>query len=344
MPRFLRIAEKKKGTRFTGARWARGVGEVILMSVLMLIGLVISILVAASQWQTVASGQPGRWPFFALQFAAAIAIYLTGLIGILRILWSEGTSAERREAIVNRAREINLLNEVKPVADDWPHVPVEVAWTLTPGEKLRFQLKQRQKPRWNLVVSGILVFVFVGVTSIVTFMTWNSFLQGKIDLFGAGLNVALILASVFSFQLFLQQLLSLTGIGATQIEIDEFPLYQGASYQLRLVQFGRVRLKLIDLELKCIEEATYRDGTDLRNESRIVFSNRILRKRGVDVAQGQPFEAEVDLHIPHHAMHSFSSTNNKVNWILSVEVTARGWPDQSRTFPILLAPQAGTEG
>ncbi len=308
------------------------------MSLLMLFGLAIVILVVASQWRTVAAGEPHQWLLFSVQFAAALALNLAGTLGILRIFWNEGASRERREALVNRAREINLLNEVKPVAEDWPAVPVELAWTLIPGTRLRFRLKQKQQLHWNLIVSFGLALLFVIVASGATFITWTSWGEGRIDLLGAFLNAALLVGCAFSFRIFIRQLLSVTGIRGTRLEIEEYPLRPGKTYKALLIQGGRVRLKKIDVILNCVELATFRDGTDLRSESKKVFGKRVFRKRGIEVQQGQPLEAEFEIGIAEDAMHSFSSANNQVIWNLSVLITSRGWPDQLRTFSLLVGP------
>ncbi len=316
----------------------RGLGEVIGSSILALAGVVFLLMVLVFQWNALRTAQSPSWTVFALQGLSAMAMLILGLWGIIRVLWNASASVERRGALVSRAREINPLHDVNPVDDDWPAVPVDLFWHVLPGEHLRFQLWPKQKPRWNLILSGVLAMVFVTVTSILTAMNWDSINLGSIDVLGMLLNLALIIASIWSFRLFVRQLLKITGIGPTRIEISEFPLREGETYEFVLIQTGRIRIRVIEVMLNCIEEATFRDGTDLRTETREVFGLRIFRKRGFELKPKNPLIEHSALTLPSAVMHSFQSLNNKVRWQLTVLCQARGWPDLCRTFPILVAP------
>ena len=105
-----------------------------------------------------------------------------------------------------------------------------------------------------------------------------------------------------------------------------------------MTQPGRVRLRVIDIVLVCAEEATFRQGTDIRSESRVVYQQRLLRKRGVVVEPNEPFQTDFTLRVPNRAMHSFHAANNKVTWQIVVQCLAKGWPEFRRVFPVLTCP------
>ncbi|HMO16148.1 MAG TPA: hypothetical protein PKD64_06825 [Pirellulaceae bacterium] len=338
MKRFFKVTGKKRGTRLTGSPRLRGLGEVIASSVLALFGLVSLLVVLAFQFNALRLGEPVNWTVFALQSSLAAALFVLGLWGMLRVIWSASTSLERREAIATRAREINPLHEVNPLDEHWPTVPVRLFWRLRPGEILRFQLWPKQQPRWNLIVSGSLALVFLIVTTILSAMNFDSIRLGTIDVLGVALNLALLVACVWTIQLFFRQLLTISGFGPTRLELNGFPLQSGETYEFVLVQTGRIRVKVIEILLICVEEATFRDGTDLRTERREVARTRVFRRRGIELKPKEPLCERGEIQIPQGAMHSFESQNNLIRWHLKVVCQARGWPDHCRVFPVLVAP------
>ncbi len=57
------------------------------------------------------------------------------------------------------------------------------------------------------------------------------------------------------------------GTGAVIVELSDHPLHPGQSYELFITQFGRQNLKRLDIDLVCEEEATFLQGTDVREEA-----------------------------------------------------------------------------
>jgi len=338
MRKLPRLFGKKKGTRITGSPQAAGVGEVIFSSILALLGLSVLIMLVASQVSAVVSQSAANWLVFSLQMFAAIALLAVGVFGILRIFWELGASAERRRVLADRALEIGRLGDPVGQQQQFLNVPFELRRRVRPGSELKYRLLPRKLPRWNLIAAGSISIIFVALASSTIVMTWLEIVAGRLDIFGSLLSVALIIASVWSFRLFVRQLLKLTGIGDTQIELDRYPLVCGKSCTVSVTQFGRVRLKLFDLLLDCNEEVTFRDGTEYRTECQQVSQTRIYRSRGVQLNPANAFTVNCRFTIPPTAMHSFQSPHNRVMWSLSVLCTSRGWPDQLTTFPLLVLP------
>jgi hypothetical protein len=87
------------------------------------------------------------------------------------------------------------------------------------------------------------------------------------------------------------------------------------------------------------EWARYRRGTDtvtVTHDHEIArFDHGARRYEG-----GQMFTDERTFTIPRDAMHSFSATNNKLTWLLLLEITARG-ADASEQFELTVLPHPG---
>ena len=60
-------------------------------------------------------------------------------------------------------------------------------------------------------------------------------------------------------------------------------------------QTGRLRLHAFSVSLVCEEEATYRQGTDVRTEKRVVCEQLVFLKRSIQVEPAAPLRIEEDL-------------------------------------------------
>jgi hypothetical protein len=97
-------------------------------------------------------------------------------------------------------------------------------------------------------------------------------------------------------------------------------------------------LQHLNLLLACDEQATYRQGTDVRTEVRRVREDTILKLEQVRSKRDSAFEHECELHLPEKVMHSFRSPNNSIQWKLIVNGKVGNWPFE-RVFPIVVFPE-----
>ena len=88
-----------------------------------------------------------------------------------------------------------------------------------------------------------------------------------------------------------------TGIGPTLVEISGHPLLPGGNIDVFVSQSGRFKLARLDLRLVCEEEATYRQGTNTRSETREVFRQQVLRCESA-ASQAAPFAAVAAMRCP----------------------------------------------
>jgi len=153
-------------------------------------------------------------------------------------------------------------------------------------------------------------------------------------LFGLGGIVLLVF--------FVRQFLITTGIGPTLVEISDHPLHPGQQCRLFLSQPGRLAINSIEVLLVCEEEATYRQGTNTRTETRKVCHRQLFHRDAFEVYRGMPFEAECELSVPAAAMHSFKAAHNGVHWKVVVKGDIARWPDYERSFPVIIHPTNGS--
>ena len=98
-------------------------------------------------------------------------------------------------------------------------------------------------------------------------------------------------------------------------------------------------MNLLEIDLVCEEQATYRQGTDTRTEQRRVYAARVFERRKFDIPPGMPFEQQCRIEIPLGAMHSFQADHNAVQWRFVVRGEVTGWPKYERVFPIIVFPK-----
>ena len=121
-------------------------------------------------------------------------------------------------------------------------------------------------------------------------------------------------------------------------------MYPGKTYDLYLTQAGRLTIHSLDLSLVCEEEATYRQGTDIRSERCRVFCQQVFAKEDFKIEPGHAFECQVQLVVPSNVMHSFQAKHNAVHWMLVARGHAKSWPVFERSFPLVVYPGEPGEG
>ena len=363
MRRWIRILIQGNWFRGSNRRWWAGMTEALIAASLLLGGFVF---LSTSVTLAIIQAKSGATSVFDLHFFLRVIIatflILIGLGWIIRLLWHVGVSAERREAISTQASELEIIRELRRRREDLPTVPRD---RLVPqsGRSLPFQIVPSPRNVWGLVVAALSSAIAVSISSILVLIFAKPWLTQSLlvdqfnqlsqkiaptDLDGipqqpwlaGGLLLVFVPAAGWSIYHFFRQLIKLAGVGPTSIELSNYPLKPGESYQLFLSQTGRVRLQSLELELICEEQVTYNQGTDIRTETVIVFADRLMRQRGVSLTAGKAFETKLDFSLPVAAMHSFTSTNNRVQWKIIVTAKAKKWPNLTRTFRILVFPKS----
>ncbi len=317
------------------------IAEAAVAGILVLLGV---ILLAVTITMTALYSTPHQLyisvGYLSLRILLAVLLISAGSYFIISLLWKVGVSRERREAFVNRAGEIDLLNEFRRRREDLPTVPIEAPLQ---GDVLPYRLRCSQRNLWSLISSAAMSVSLVAIASILFPTAIQSGPTANPRSVAFVFLPIICLAAVWFLYRFFRQLLKLTGIGPSSIEISQYPLFPNSKCTMRLFQPGRIRLKVLTVWLVCQEEATFDQGTDIRTQRRDVFRQRLFRKRSVDVSPEHPFEIEFDLQIPDQAIHSFKSANNRIQWKIIVQAEAKKWPTLNRTFRLSVFPHTAAE-
>ena len=363
MQRWIRLLIQGNWFRGSNRRWWAGITEALVAASFLLGGFVfLSTSLTLAIIQTKSDATSVFDLHFFLRIIIATFLILIGLGWIIRLLWHVGVSAERRKAISAQASELEIIRELRRRREDLPTVPRD-RLVPQPGRALPFQIVPSPRNVWGLVVAALSSAIAVSISSILFLIFSNPWLTKSLfgDQFSefsqkiappefagipqqpwlaGGLLLVFLPATGWSIYHFFRQLIKLAGVGPTSVELSKYPLRPGESCKLFLSQTGRVRLQSLELELICEEQVTYNQGTDIRTENVVVFSKRLMRQRGVPLTAGKAFKTELEFELPAAAMHSFTSTNNRVQWKIIVTAKAKKWPNLTRTFRILVFPNS----
>jgi hypothetical protein len=348
--RTFRLYGKKRGHRRTGSPTLGSAGEAAFFATLLLLGCgglaqCFSVLVVP-EWKAshglitiLAAYQWWVW----LVFMVPLSFIITGAGGLIYALLHWGKSAERQAARSRPNARPELLRLGRNGDTPYPTVPLGADITNSPGTKLKFRLPMANSPGWALI--GLLAFCVCwnGIVAVWAVLAIHAYRAGKPDWLLTAFVIPFALIGLAALAFFVRQLLTTAGIGPTQVEISDHPLYAGGRYHIALSQLGKLTMSSMRLSLICEESATYRQGTDTRTETREVFRQELFRREGFEIGSGLPFETELDLPIPKSVMHSFAAAHNEINWTLVVEGNATGWPAYRRVFPIVIHPAAGDD-
>ncbi len=342
MPRLFRLLEKKRGERRTGSNLVGSVGEALLYGAMFLLGVTaLSTLVAAHVWQP-----QNAWYSVGVGFWLMVVVLssfvVTGGVGLIWTVVRLGISAERRSAFATHAGALDLIHETVPRPKDHPTVPAFDGLTDSPGTELAYRLPSSQSPGWQLLAKTIFALLWNGIACVLFVIAAKSWLEGQPQWFLSCFLVPYFAVCGWSIYYLLQQIWIHTGLGQTAVEISDHPLLPGREYQVHLSQAGHIDMKSIELWLLCEEEVTYRQGTDIRHELRIVFQQQLHVQGAVEIDPVKPFRVACTLPIPAASMHSFQSEHNSVRWKVVVRCAPAHWPEFERRYPIVVFPGEAT--
>ena len=338
MLRYIRIWEKKRGTHRTTSSTVGLVGETLFYAVLFLLG---SVTLAALLTNSAVEPDPRYYTFgygFYLMVLVLASFIIIGGVGLVYGVLEVGASAERRNAMARRAASMDLLREARTAPADLPNVPSDANLTNSPGVVLAYRLPRRESPIWQLALPALFCAVWSSVAGALIVILVSGLRDGRMQWPLLLFSIPFIGCGLFAVRFFFRELLIHTVIGPTQIEISELPLLPGRPAELFVSQGGRLNMDRLEVWLVCVEEATFRQGTDIRTETHIVQRQALVQHGPFTIERGEPFEHRCPLKIPDEAMHSFVAKNNAIHWRLEVEGEAESWPAFQRTFPLVVHP------
>lgn len=338
MRRRFRLWQKKRGDRRTGSRLLGNLGEILFFAIVFLLGAVSMTGLFVAQFN-VSTAQDIRLGFgFWVMVLVLASFLLIGGGGFLYALLEVGTSAERRSALARRAANLDLLSEARRHSLEYPTLPSDHDLVNSPGIKLAYRLPTTQSPLWQLSAAGIFCLLWNGLAAVLIVLAVNRLIADRPDWSLNLLIVPFLAVGAWSLRHFLRQIITLTALGPTIVEISEPVLRPGESCEVFVSQGGHLVIQSLALSLVCDEEATYHQGTDLRVDRHRVFERDVFQEDKVAMEPGRPFERTVTVHIPLTAMHSFQSPHNRVLWHLVVRGQPEGRPPLEVAFPLIIYP------
>lgn len=257
--------------------------------------------------------------------------------GLVYTLLNWGKSAERRSAWAQRAAELDPFHDERAIADKFPNLPGLENLTNSPGTRLAYRLPSAT-PSWKLIGTLLLCLFWNGTVAVFSIIAVKSYADHEPEWFLTIVLVPFVFVGIGLAVLVIRQLLAMTAAGPTIVEIDRHPLRPGGRYRLFFAQAGRLAFESLSVWLVCDEEAVYRQGTNVRSESRRVYSGQVARHERFVVKPEKPFEAECEFEVPHTAMHSFKSEHNAISWKLLVSGDVVEWPALERAYFVTVYP------
>jgi hypothetical protein len=338
LARWLRVWEKKRGTRRTGSKLVGTLGEVLFSATLFVLGGVSLAALLASQ--AVLITQPFRPGFgFWVMVIVLSSFMLLGGGGVIWTWLHAGNSPERRSALAKKAVALDPTSVSSSLTPCLPSIPSDANLTNSPGIKQRYRLPMVQSPASRLTFSLVFCIIWCASSTMLVVLAITSFVWNRPDWLLTLFTIPFLAVGAWSIYDLIRQCSMYAGIGPTNVEISDHPLRPGGEYMVYLSQSGRLAVNALALKLVCEEAATYRQGTDIRIERKRVFDRQIDRKTEFRITPRAPLECEIKLEIPADAMHSFQSEHNSINWKLVVHGEADAWPVFERSFPIIVHPR-----
>jgi hypothetical protein len=287
--------------------------------------------------ETVVLVQGYTWWLWLL-LPAPVAFIVIGGGGLIFTVASWGKSQEHRAARQQLALRLALFDETSAGDREFPNVPSPADVTNSPGTRLKYRLPISTRQSWQLFAVVVACLSWNTIVAVFAVMAIRALWTGQPNWHLNAFLAPLVAIGAALVYYVVRQVLAVTTVGPTQLEISDHPLRPGSDYELYLAQGGHLTFHSLEVWLVCEEAATYRQGTDTRTERRAVFEEPLARHERVLIAPPELFQETLRLHIPREAMHSFCSDHNEVAWKLVVRGEVAGWPPLERAFPLVVYP------
>ncbi len=272
-----------------------------------------------------------------------LGLILVGGVGLAARLISWRISAERRAALVQQAAR-SLPRLQNDHADSLPScLPEDQKYTDSPGARLTYRLPPENATVWKVLAFSLGCLVWNGMAAVFATMAVNELWRGRWDLWLLGAAGATLAVGLRLLVACLRQIGRLAVLGRTVVEVSDHPFRPGQEYRLWVAQLGRLRLRVFRVLLVCYEVAVFRQGTDERTETQLVYARELLRLQNATVTAAEPLERELAVHIPAGAMHSFRAAHGEIRWEVIVQGAPELWPPFRHEFPVLVYPPQSSQ-
>lgn len=267
-----------------------------------------------------------------------IALVVLGGGGLAYLLINWGKSLERRAALAQRTTALTTFEQNGYADQRFPFVPNYAQLAESPGTQLPVRLPIGTSPMWALLAALGVTIVANALAGLFVYLAARTHLDRQPDVWLTLLAIALLLAAIGTLVYLARKLMAIASLGSTILEISQHPLRLGGAYQVYLRQTGDLHVESLEIQLVCMEKATYQQGTNRRTEARRVHASTVYARRDMALKYGTPLEVRCQHAVPETAMHSFKSDHNEVAWQLVVKADAGSGRGFERAFPLVVCP------
>jgi hypothetical protein len=191
-----------------------------------------------------------------------------------------------------------------------------------------------------LGLSGFLFVFFIGLSLLPEFINWYPPLAFIIPI------VILILLAAVAEALYRNAYRRKLKLGETWVRPAR--VYGGSEVYCHVDFVARqgFHLRSIIASISSRERISRTAGTASVTEIHVLDEKTYSRPFNEDLSEGRWVAFDCALPVGPDAPASFSSTNNALEWIVTMKAELKGWPAWQKTFPItvLAKPDVGTEG
>jgi hypothetical protein len=298
------------------------------------LAIVLTSRAVSIEWLSLLTAGVGLW----LASFVMTTLICIGTGGLVWTVVRTRTSAERRSAVVRRAKERARRRPNLPPSAEFPGIPKRDLFQELPGTQLPYRLPTKGPSVWRLTSAAMLCLLWVGLTSALAVVVIHSGTRQSPNWLLLLGGIASGYAAFRAVRYFLATLRDTVRIGETILEVSDLPLFPGETYTVFFAQAGNVRFRELELSLVCDEKAIFRDGTSERIERRQVQSQPILTCGTVEVQPGTPISRMLQVAIDEAAVHSFHSPSNGIEWKFVLKGTMRNRGKFEREFPVVVYP------
>jgi hypothetical protein len=216
-------------------------------------------------------------------------------------------------------------------------LPADAGGTLS---TLPRTLRQGSSPAARFVAMVIVSLFWNGIVSIFVRELVGEWQRGQAPVFGTLFLTPFVAAGVFLIAKAGQQMFMMVNPRA-QVTLTPGTLVAGETATVAWTLTGKVeRISALTVTLEGREQATYVRGTDRRTDTAVFARIPVGPAREMGRARQGMGRVEV----PAGVMHSFVSSNNRIEWVVRVHGQIDRWPDLDEEYPVTVLPRSELRG
>lgn len=181
---------------------------------------------------------------------------------------------------------------------------------------------------------GFMAAFWNGIVGAFVFTAYEGFAQNKPEWGLTLFLIPFVLAGLLLGGLFIRAILAMFNPKAS-LSLSEGSPKLGQQVILQWGFRGKVeRIKQLTIVLEGRESARYRVGTNTRTDTHIFYTKELLSTDTV----WRESNKNLSIEIPSDSMHSFTSSNNAIEWVVKLHGDIPKWADVDDEYPITVRP------